>query len=1099
MPHANGLVWSWLTLLTLAAAAAPVPLAWADPPILYSNPAYESPVRGDPDDLLLIAGSGLSAGDTVIYRAVDDTNSLSVRPPIPTDSSWNTGVAPLVSVADAPYSLTVHLPSVMGAGRSYALWVVNAAGEWSAPILINDARPLWITPDSAYQTASLAGLPRVLKVVGRNLQPTDNATTSVRLVGMNTGTTYTLAANNTASDPANTTMALERYVAAVSLPSSMAVDTYTVMLSRDGVSWVPLRGNGNGQSAAQVFTVNADPAPHAEAAVFDVSDPQFADPTTGTPCQPDDGLDDTACILLAIRAAQAVGGGTVVFRSGKWLMNDAGAFTDTFSNRIGLVGHCTAHRDTCGVTWYGVVVPRSVNLQGVGATGPSPSIIDRGTGWPNPMALFALLGNNTVSGIEFTTDNTYTNTYSSATQGGAPLQLGLQWYRARFYDADDPITISNVVITNNVFVRNNYGIRNAGLPIEHLYITNNTFEAWDTGIYLGDADATANLGPTPFFSPYQVFDLADSVISYNTFFPSGYTTATGAGSMASNLAGGLHLDFSNNVADGTVTQHLDGGPSGWRAAFFMYPAMGHDLTLVSNNSASCTGDKQGDGEFIVYDAGDSLGGMPYAEPVVSAAPRIDPQGVAGTVLTVQGPVLTRLPSQTGQTVDISANPTAYYAGYWLHVVQGLGKGQWRKVKTLTVGSTAAGPIATIGVTPAFDVLPDASSKVILGRGYWQNVTVNNSVVQTTPTCTKANPVQTGGVISWYGSTADSVIEGNRQYDTSGILLRQMYQPAPPGSTPQIAGQAFQSSNEVRNNLVNGAYNWLTGLQGGIQVGLGATGWFCADNTCPAPPPPGVGFGISIAGNSLSNASSRDADGSVHPPIGAIGSSPNWETGPTDVLGLDMWQLGDATLVFNNTLQAISNSTPGAAGGLPLVAIGMDVAQGSTLTPAVTWRTTLYNNICPGADRPVRDFGLATVRYCPAGHTSTCECAGIPTVDVGIAATSSGPTASVGGSVSYTITVTNNDAATTATDVTLSLEPSAGVQVVGTSFNPSRGTCDPSVNVCLLGSLAAGQSATVSVTGSLPQSGTWPVTFSVTHQEADSVAANDSVTLLESVQ
>jgi hypothetical protein len=35
----------------------------------------------------------------------------------------------------------------------------------------------------------------------------------------------------------------------------------------------------------------------------------------------------------------------------------------------------------------------------------------------------------------------------------------------------------------------------------------------------------------------------------------------------------------------------------------MYPAMGHDMTLVPNNSASCTGDKNGDGEFIAYDAG----------------------------------------------------------------------------------------------------------------------------------------------------------------------------------------------------------------------------------------------------------------------------------------------------------------------------------------------------------------------------------------------------------------------------------------------------------------------------------------------------------------
>lgn len=797
-------------------------------------------------------------------------------------------------------------------------------------------------------------------------------------------------------------------------------------------------------------------------------------------------------------------------------MTNVGDYTDSFSNRIGLVGNCAAHRDTCGVTWYGVVVPVGVNLQGAGASGANPATIERGTGWPGGMVMFCLLGNNSVSGIRFTDDNSYSDTYNPATQGGAPLSLGMyQWYRATFYDPNDPVTVSHVVITHNVFAGNNFGIRNGGLPADHIYITNNTFGTWDTGIFLDYADPTANLGPMAFFQPYEPYNLADSAISYNTFYPSGYTTAAGAGAIATNISGGLRTDFSNNLADGTATQYLAGGPSGWRAAFFMNPAMGHDMTLVSSNSASCTGDKNGDGEFIVYDGGTSLGGMPYAEPVTFAAPWADAQGVAGTTLTVQGPIQTQLPSQTGQTIDISSNPTAYYSGYWLQVVQGMGKGQWRKVKALSVGSNPAGPMARVSVTPAFDVLPDASSRVILGRAYWQNATVNNSVVQTSPTCTKANPRRSGGIISFYGSTADSAIEGNSQYDTSGIFVRHAYLPvavgpAAPATMPQVASLALQSSNEVRNNLVSGTYDWSgpsdrtpTGLLGmiggGIQVGFAATGWFCAGNTCPAPVPPGTGFGITIAGNTIINASGRDVDGSVHPPIGAIGLNPGWETGPTDALGLDMWQLGEATLIFNNSLQGISNSTPGAAGGQPLIAIGLDVAQGSTLTPAVTWRTTLYNNSCLGADSLVATFGLATVRYCPAGHAATCECAGMSSVDVGIAVTSSASTSNTGGSATYTIVVSNNDAVSSATDVNLLLEPSAGVQIVAGSFAPGQGTCDPSVNVCMLGSLAAGQSTTVFVTGKLPQSGTWPITFSVTHREADGAPTNDSVTLTELVQ
>jgi hypothetical protein len=124
-------------------------------------------------------------------------------------------------------------------------------------------------------------------------------------VGASTGTIYTLTAKNTVNDSGNTTAALERYVAEVALPDNLVVDRYSIQLSLDSTSWVPLLGNG--QSAAQTLTVNADPA---SPPTFSVSDPRFADPVTG-PCQPDDGIDDTACIILAIRGALQAGGGTV--------------------------------------------------------------------------------------------------------------------------------------------------------------------------------------------------------------------------------------------------------------------------------------------------------------------------------------------------------------------------------------------------------------------------------------------------------------------------------------------------------------------------------------------------------------------------------------------------------------------------------------------------------------------------------------------------------------------------------------------------------------------------------------------------------------------
>lgn len=1116
MLRSNGVALSLFIALDLIFGGAP---AWAGVPILYSAPAYESPVRGDPDDLLLISGSGLSAADTVVYEAVADTTSTPTPPlSVPTQSGGAQGVADLVSAADAPYSLTVHLPKRMVKDQAYALWVVTPDGQWSTPLLINDARPLWITPDYGYQSASVANLPRVLKVVGRNLQPAEcgAATTQVRLVGATTGTTYTLTANNTSNDPVNTTATLERYVAKVALPSAMPADRYSVQVSRDGTSWVPLLGDG--QSPPQTFWVKPDPATPP---TFSVGD--FAGDAAG-PCLPDDGVDDTGCILLAIRAAQAAGGGTVVFGPGTWLLSNIGSqWYGQWSDRLGLFasGSCAGYYDTCAVTYFGLFVPPHVNLQGAGATGPSPTIIERGadTGqpgdWPLAQPVFTLQGNSTVSGFKFTDDNNYLSNYANQVlDAGVTLELGATWYFARLYGASLPLAVSSVVVTNNVFDKPYVAIMDGGLPLDHVYITYNTFGgAFNSAIVTGgDESNVVNLSPSPLF-PYRGFRWDDTVISYNSFYPSSFQVTDaaydngapgGSGSGATNLNSGRREDFSDNLADGTSIQYFYNptDPKGWRSAFFWSTGTSQEMTLVSNNTIFCSGDKYGDGEAIVYDGSGTSGGMPVAQPVVSTEPWIDAIGIAGTTVTVQGVVATQLPTtQLTTPVDISANPTPYYqGGFWLQIVQGTGKGQWRKVESVSLGTNAAGSTVTLNVTPAFDVPPDAGSEVVLGRAYWQNATVNNYIDQRKPLCTKANTRDSGGTLSWFASTADSTMEGNQQYDTSGILVRHTYQPQQPGVSPvQPASLGLQAYNEVRNNVVNGAYDWTTnGRLAGIQLGLSATGWFCNDNTCPAPAPPITGFGVSVAGNTVTDANARDADGSVHPPIGAIGSNPGWETGVLDVLGLSIWQLASDTLIFHNTIQGISTTAPGSAGGLPLVGIGVDVAQGSTLTPAVTWRSTLYDNSCSGAHVPVSNFGLATVRYCPLDHTDSCECGGAASVDVGVAATSSAGSVSAGSSVTYTITVTNHDSSTTAVDTNLSLEPSAGVQLVAASFTSSQGSCDSSVSVCLLGSLAAGQSAAVTVSGILPVSGTWPVTFSVTHAEADPVVHNDSVTVSESV-
>src|SRR5271166_3941305 len=186
--------------------------AQATAPRLYHQPGYESPLRGDPDDLLLLAGDGFSVDDVVVYQAIADTTKPAARPrSAPSQSTPETGIAPVVSRAGVPRFLTIKLPPDARRDQSYALWVRTARGEWSAPVVINDARPLWFTPSFIYASATLGSLPRELKVVGRNLQPAPGVVTKIQLVGPET-ITDTVIVDAQASE------SLDRYAARLRLP-----------------------------------------------------------------------------------------------------------------------------------------------------------------------------------------------------------------------------------------------------------------------------------------------------------------------------------------------------------------------------------------------------------------------------------------------------------------------------------------------------------------------------------------------------------------------------------------------------------------------------------------------------------------------------------------------------------------------------------------------------------------------------------------------------------------------------------------------------------------------------------------------------------------
>jgi hypothetical protein len=1017
-------------------------LCRADPPIIYSAPAYQSPSRAAPDDLLLLPGYGFSATDVVVYRALDHTmQPLKTPDAIPSRSDAAFGVADMVSVLDAPYSLTIHIPEAIKSDRTYGLWVVNAQGEWSNGIRINDARPLWITPDEVYSAAAMGSLPRVLKVVGRNLQPQTSAPTRVQLVGPSA--TYTLMA----ADHRGSNRAIDRYVAAVNLPARLPIGTYRIRVSSDGRDWVPLQNDTN--NTPQALRVLPDPPVVAR---FPVGRYTFRDckPELGHcqavdgACRPDPqaGDDQTLCIAAAITAARIAGGGVVLFGPGTWVLGNAG---DWSPGRI---------YSSNGVSRDGILVPPGVNLQGAGR---GVTRLMRGTQWDIHIPSFALLGHNAVSGFTFGD----AHRYQATERGTGFFMLGARWDRARVYAT--PPDVDHVLISDNEFDKPFMAVGNDGLGIDHLVVVHNTFGAFSTALaWEGNP-----------LNPGYRYHYRDSIVAHNSFFPGSYIDlGIAQGAMASSLSGGYRTDFSNNVADGSSSAYLNdkADAKGWRAAHFWDMNDNVEMLLVSENFASCTGDKDGDGEAISYDNNHNRPGfLSLSVPVTAAS--TDSSANTST-LTVRGSLIEKQVSY-GSSIDVSP-VNEYYVGDWIQVVRGAGLGQARKIMHISHESDAEGPLVSFVVFPSFDVLPDRHSLVTAGRIFWQSYTVDNIIDHRTPTCLKSNRTRpAGGLITLYASTVDSVVEGNRQYDTSGILLAHTYQLMDPSLGVPFPDAFIQSSNEVRGNEIDGVYDDADKplANGGIYIGYGATPH--------SPPPPILSYGLTISHNVVARAGSAK---------GAIALNQGWYAGPASrVLRGDVtpWKIADATLVFKNTL------TDAGQRGATRVGIGIDATSRES---PIEWRSVLYGNTCNGTLPPqtgVADFATQTTTYCPRLEMDSCECKRSPT-DLALDTDGAPGTAPLGGTVSYTVLVTNRGL-DDASGVTLSAEPTGGAEIKSMSgTNASCDTEDLDVNLCHLGPVGAGATSRIEITATLTAVGEARTTFSVSHRGADPNASNDGI-------
>jgi hypothetical protein len=855
-------------------------------PALYRESFHESPVQGAPDDLLLLAGFGLNVDDAVVYQAIRTAGDLTAPATIPERSGAAAGVASIVSSASVPYSLTVRLPSTLQADHPYALWVKTRGGAWSRPVTINDARPLWISPAYVYSSDLPGPLPRELKIIGRNLGPSSGRPTLIRLIGPERFIGKALA-----DDPSSE--GLGEFVARLRLPQHLAPGHYRVSVNREGGRWIDLDEQ----------TLEVLPDAHS-AAEFRVDDLRYGG------CRPNDGADDTACIVRAVAAAARAGGGAVYFAAGTWDLVD--------SAQPGV-----AARD-------GIVVPPGVQLQGAGS---ALTRLDRHARWnaEAPTAAFSLTGYTLVSGFDFRD----LQVYKPRDQAGSYLQLGLDWQRANSAPAASARVVHDVIITRNVFDKPMVAISSGGLPIERLIVTYNVFGAFHAALELVGDQYNVN----------RRYRLDESIIDFNIFKPgSDLDPGRSSGSIASEIGAGYRVDFSGNSADGAATDYLyaPDDAKGWRAAFFWSTNDNVEEVLVSQNEATCTGDKIGDGEAIAFDSNTNT----FAFATLPMVERATLETVAVSA------------ELAGRQHEREVPIASYYVGHWVQIVSGPGLGEVRKIVGYTTDEMTH--VTTIRVAPDWDVVPvPRASRVAIGREYWQLYVLNNHVDNRQPLCQKSNRSRrVGGVIGLWAQSADSVVAGNHQYDSDGIFVQQnqgfVTQNAAASDHPcpgcTLMG-LFNFFLDIRNNLVDGEYDWANDCsRSGIGAGVAAASWE-GDG-----PPPTVSFGVSIAHNTIRHADEQYG--------GAIALVNTWTAGPTP----HRWPLSDGLLIHHNAISDIEGQRAMAICGTSRPRIGIAFPD-----PAIAWRTVLYANSCRNVSLPIGPGGIDTVKVCPSSVSDSCEC------------------------------------------------------------------------------------------------------------------------------
>jgi hypothetical protein len=263
------------------------PKPWTVPPTLLR---ISDAVK--PGELFTIYGEGMRGNGLQISLAEANGNSPPAVPPAGAFS-----VTPVV-VDSAGHFASAVLPTTREAG-TYHVWVKNPYG-WSKPILLNGARPQWLSEESIF-----AGL--TLKLVGRNLDGREwgaKEKTKVRLV--KDGQTYEVQVKS-----------VNPFAITFTVSDDVPTGTYDVLASSDGHHWEKLAYSEEYHQRLTVASPSPDPLGLGVAWVNKLNWQRQVN-VLDYGAVPNDGGDDTAAIQRAIDEVGAQSGGVVYLPNGNY-------------------------------------------------------------------------------------------------------------------------------------------------------------------------------------------------------------------------------------------------------------------------------------------------------------------------------------------------------------------------------------------------------------------------------------------------------------------------------------------------------------------------------------------------------------------------------------------------------------------------------------------------------------------------------------------------------------------------------------------------------------------------------------------------------------